>query len=149
MTYVLLVLHVASAIVFIGGVTVSASVFPRYATGAAAAAHATTGGHPAAIAMHRITRVYGRLAIITPVAGLLLALILGKLGQLWVLLAIVLVTIGGLLLMLKIIPMQREMLRDAPTDPAARRRAVSYAGLLNAVWLTVLILMLTKPGGAG
>jgi uncharacterized membrane protein len=146
--YFLLILHVASAIVFIGGVTVSASVFPRYATGEAAAAYADRGGHPAAVAMHRITKGYGRLAIITPVAGLLLALSLGKLTELWILLAIILVTIGGIVLVVVIIPMQREMLRTPPTDPGARRRAVGYAGLLNSIWLTVLILMFLKPGGS-
>lgn len=149
MEYVLLVVHVATAIVFIGGVTVSASVFPRYATAEAAAPYAEQGGHPAALAMHRITSVYGRLAAITPAVGLVLALILGKLGELWVLLALVLVAVGGVILLAVVIPMQREMLREPPTDPRARARAVGWAGTLNAVWLTILILMLTKPGGAG
>lgn len=148
MEYVLLIIHVATAIVFIGGVTVSASVFPRYATAEAAAPYADSGGHPAALAMHRITKGYGRLAVITPVAGFLLALVLGRLTELWILISIVLVAIGGTLLLWKVIPIQREMLQSPPTDKRVRARAMSYAGSLNAVWLTILILMITKPGGA-
>ncbi|MGP3533637.1 hypothetical protein ACTU3I_02500 [Microbacterium sp. RD1] len=146
MNYVLLILHVASAIVFIGGVTVSASVFPRYATGEAAVEFADRGGHPAAVAMHRITRYYGRLAIIPPLAGFFLALLLGRLGELWVLLAIGLVALGGLVLTAKIIPLQAALLASPPTDPAARRRAMTYPGLMNVLWLTVLVLMFLKPG---
>jgi hypothetical protein len=148
--YVLLVLHVASAIVFIGALTVSASVFPRYATAEAAAPYADRGErHPAAIAMHRITKNYGRLAIITPALGLTLAILLGRLTELWILLAIALVTLGGVLLLWKVIPIQQQMLREPPTDKRVRRRAMTYAGLLNAIWLTVLVLMITKPGGLG
>jgi len=149
MDYVLLVLHIATAIVFIGGVTVSASIFPRYAMAEAAAPYKASGGHPGALAMHRITKGYGRLAVITPAIGLILALLLGRLDELWILLSIGLVVLGGVVLLVKIIPMQQEMLREPPTDPQARKRAVGYAGLLNAIWLTILVLMITKPGGTG
>lgn len=149
MEYVLLVLHIATAIVFIGGVTVSASIFPRYAMAEAAAPYEATGGHPGALAMHRITKGYGRLAVITPAIGFILALILGRLDELWILISIGLVVLGGVVLVVKIIPMQQEMLREPPTDPQVRKRAVGYAGLLNAIWLTILVLMITKPGGTG
>lgn len=149
MTSFLLVVHVATAIVFIGALTVSASVFPRYATGEAAAAYAGSGGHPAAVAMHRITKGYGRLAIISPATGLVLALLLGRLSELWILASIALVTLGGFLLVYKLIPLQAHMLREPPTDPEARKRAILHAGNLNIIWLTVLILMITKPDGIG
>ncbi|PPF87504.1 hypothetical protein C5E07_16285 [Pseudoclavibacter sp. RFBJ3] len=149
MHYVLLVIHVATAIIFIGGVTVSASVFPRYATAEAAAPYAENGGHPGALAMHRITRGYGRLAIITPVVGLMLAMLLGRLGELWILISVGLVVLGGWVLVMKIIPTQVEMLREPPTDPEARKRAMLYPGLLNVIWLAVLVLMIVKPGGVG
>jgi len=58
---------------------VSASVFPRY--GLAAAAFADIGGHPSALAMRRITKGYGRLAIITSVVGLVLSLLMGRLAE--------------------------------------------------------------------
>jgi len=148
MNYFFLIIHVASAILFIGGVTVSTSLFPRYATGADAAAFAEKGGHPAAVAMHRITYVYGRLAIITPVAGLLLAVMLGRLMELWVLLSIALVAAGSVLLVVQIIPMQREMLKNPPVDGKARGRAMGYAGMLNVIWLAVLVLMFLKPGAS-
>jgi hypothetical protein len=148
MNHFLLIIHVATAIVFVGALTVSASVFPRYATADAAAAYADRGGHPVAIAMHRITRVYGRLAAITPLMGLVLALILGKLGQPWILISLALVTIGAALLVFAIIPTQKQMLRT-PGTAADRKRAMGYAGALNVVWLTVLVMMITKPGGVG
>lgn len=148
MEYALLIVHVATAIIFIGGVTVSTSVFPRYATAEAAAPFSDAGGHPAALAMHRITKGYGRLAVITPIAGLILALVLGRLTELWILISIALVAIGGTLLLWKIIPIQRQMLQNPPTEKRVRIRAMSYAGSLNVVWLTILILMITKPGGA-
>ena len=148
MEYVLLVIHIATAIIFIGGVTVSASVFPRYATADAAAPFADIGGHPSALAMHRITKGYGRLAIITPVVGVVLALLLGRLAEPWIVISLFLVVLGGFVLVAKVIPAQREMLRVPPTDPDARKRAMLHPGLLNLIWLTVLVLMITKPGGA-
>jgi len=149
MTYVLLVIHVATAIVFIGGVTVSASVFPRYATAEAAAPYQDGGGHPGALAMHRITKGYGRLAIITPAVGLVLAVMLGRLDDVYILISIALVIVGGWVVVAKIIPTQERMIQDPPTDPDARKKAMFYPGFLNVIWLTVLVLMITKPGGAG
>ncbi|AMY20682.1 MULTISPECIES: hypothetical protein [Nocardiaceae] len=145
MTHVLLVIHIATAIIFIGALTVSASVFPRYATGDAAAAYADKRGHPVAIEMHRITKAYGRLAGITPLVGAVLAVATGQLTQLWVLLSIALVVLGAGLLVWKVIPTQQRMLQDPPTDPKARGRAVGQAGYLNMIWIVVLALMITKP----
>ena len=99
--------------------------------------------------MHRITKGYGRLAVITPAIGFILALLLGRLDELWILISIGLVVFGGAVLLVKIIPMQQEMLREPPTDPQVRKRAVGWAGLLNAIWLSILVLMITKPGGTG
>lgn len=146
MEYVLLVIHITTAIIFIGGVTVSASVFPRYATAEAAAPYRAAGGHPAALAMHRITKGYGRLSVITPMVGLALALLLGRLAEAWILVSIGLVVLGGWVLVAKIIPTQRAMLLNPPADPGARRRAMFHPGFLNVIWLTILILMITKPG---
>lgn len=81
MEYVLLTTHETTAIVFIGGVTVSANVFPRYATAGAAVPYKESGGHPGALAMHRITKGYGRLAVIAPALGFLLALLLSRLDE--------------------------------------------------------------------
>jgi len=146
MYYLLLIVHVATAIIFIGGVSVSTSLFPRYATGEAAARYAEHGGNPAALAMHRITFFYGRLSLITPVVGLLLAFVVGRAGELWILLSILLVAAAGALLMLRIVPLQRAMLAAPPTDPRTRGRAMGYAGLLNLIWVAILVLMFVQPG---
>jgi hypothetical protein len=143
MTSVLLVVHIATAIIFIGALTASASIFPRFVDGQDPD-HADQH-HAVAVQMHRITNGYGRLAVITPVAGLALAIIGGKIGELWVLLAIVLSAVAGLVLIVRLIPAQKAAL-IAPS-PEARRLCFSNAGLLNLVWIAILVLMITKPGG--
>ncbi len=147
LAFTLLILHVGTAIVFIGGLTVAASVFPRFVTIEAAAPYADTGAHPAAIALHRITRFYGRLAIVPPLLGLALAMLLGRLDELWILLAIALVIIGGVVLTRAVIPQQERLLQNP--HPQGRRRAGAMAGMVNLIWFTVLILMITKPGSGG
>ena len=60
MTAVLLAVHVLAAIVFIGPVTVAASLFPRYAR---------QGEVGVARVLHRIGRVYAVLGVAVPVFG--------------------------------------------------------------------------------
>ncbi|MBT0768720.1 hypothetical protein KIH74_07270 [Kineosporia sp. J2-2] len=146
MNDVYLFIHVATAILFIGAVAVATSLFPRYATGDDAAGFVGSGGHPAAVAMHRITRLYGLLAVISPVAGLILAIRWHALGHTWVWLSLVLVVIAWALLLLAIIPQQEKLLREVPADPAkARGRAAAFAGVFNLLWFVVLVLMYAKP----
>ena len=84
MAYFLLVVHIATAIVFIGALTISVSLFPRYAAAAPDVDDKSHDAHPVALAMHRITKVYGRLAIIPPAVGITLAVVLGRLDELWI-----------------------------------------------------------------
>jgi hypothetical protein len=141
--HVYLFVHVATAVVFIGAVTTAISLFPRYATAEDAAQYLDQGGHPAAVAMHRITQVYGLLALICPVAGLLLAINHHDLGKTWIWLSRVLVVAAWLLLLPKIIPQQEQMLREA--SAAARGPASAFAGVFNLLWFIVLVLMYAKP----
>lgn len=139
---VLLIIHIASAIIFIGAITVATSLFPRYATNASA------GGadHAVARLLHRITYGYGRLALITPVAGFLLALVTGRASELWILLSIALVAVGGGLLAFRIVPLQRQLLADPHGAPKARGQLGAASGIVNLTWLAVLVLMVTQPG---
>lgn len=146
LAFILLILHVGTAIVFIGGLTVAASVFPRFVTPEAVAPYTDTGVHPAAVALHAVTRRYGRLAIVPPILGFSLAALLGRLDELWILLAIGLILVGAVVLTRVVIPVQGRLL--ANPRPDARKRAASVAGMLNLIWFTVLILMITKPGAA-
>lgn len=147
LAFILLILHVGTAIVFIGGLTVATSVFPRFVTPEAVAPYAEAGAHPAAVALHTVTRRYARLAIVPPILGFSLAALLGRLDELWILLAIGLILVGAVVLTRVVIPVQERLLTDP--QPDARKRAASVAGMLNLIWFTVLILMITKPGSAG
>ena len=98
MAYFLLIVHIATAIVFIGALTISVSLFPRYAAADPDVDDKSHDAHPVALAMHRITKVYGRLAIIPPAVGITLAVVLGRLDELWIILSVALSLIGGALL---------------------------------------------------
>lgn len=145
----LLVVHIATAIVFIGALTISVSLFPRYAAADPDVDDKSHDAHPVALAMHRITKVYGRLAIIPPAVGITLAVVLGRLDELWIILSVALSLIGGALLIWVIIPAQRRMLADPRHEPNVRHRAGAAAGILNSIWFAILVLMILKPGAGG
>ncbi|MFG1947145.1 hypothetical protein [Nonomuraea sp. NPDC048826] len=142
--HVLLSVHVLAAIVFVGGSAVAASLFPRYApvTG-------PSGGderNPAvAAALHRVTRGYSLLGLLVPAAGIVMALLQGRMGELWITLSMVLTGVAAVLLATQIHPRQRDALRDP--DDGSRLRALSMlAGLYNVVWAVVVVLMVVRPG---
>ncbi|GAB3280276.1 hypothetical protein [Kineosporia babensis] len=142
MNDVYLFIHVATAIMFIGAVMVATSLFPRYA----AADDAAEGGRAVAVAMHRITQLYGLLALICPAAGAILAVRYGILGETWIWLSIVLVAVAWLMLLLKIIPQQEKMLTaESAGLSKLRGQAAAFAGVFNLLWFVVLILMYARP----
>lgn len=145
MNHVYLFIHVASAILFIGAASAATSLFPRYATAPDAPQYADRGGQPVAVALHRITQLYGLLALISPVAGLILAIRWGALGETWIWLSLLLVFVAWLLLILKIIPQQEKMLKEPSTEAKLRGQASAFAGVFNLLWFVVLILMYAKP----
>jgi len=146
---VLLSVHVLAAIVFVGGSAVAASLFPRYAPVAVAVPDAGDGGdrsRPVAVAMHRITRVYGVLGIVVPVVGIVLAAVQGRMGEVWISISMVLTVLAGLLLALGIAPLQRDAL--AEPDGGRRLRLLGMlAGGYNLLWAVVVVLMIVRPGG--
>ncbi len=137
MESVLLSVHVLAGILFVGPIAVSTSLFPRYAR--------ADGSADIAGALHRITRVYGALALAVPVVGLLLAVVQGRVTEVWIIVAMVLTAVAGGLLALQIAPRQREAL-DSPVDTAALRRLGMLAGIFNLLWTIVVILMIVRPG---
>lgn len=142
---VVLVLHVFVAIVAIGGVTIATSVFPRFV---GARDDGAEGRRHVAVELHRITVFYGRAALAVPLLGLVLALATDRIAQAWVLASLLLVLGGGLLLARRTVPLQRSLL-DGTGGPSAVAGLRAAAGLTNLVWLAVLVLMVTKPGGTG
>ncbi|WP_433699382.1 hypothetical protein [Nocardiopsis sp. CA-288880] len=145
----LLSVHVVAGILFVGPVAVTTSLFPRYAPVAAAPAGADRAERSTDTArlLHRITRVYGVLALTVPVVGLVLAFVQGRTSEIWIVVAMVLTAVAGALLALRIAPLQREAL-DSPDDGARLRRLGMLTGLFNLLWVVVVVLMIVRPGSS-
>ncbi|SNS57122.1 hypothetical protein [Rhodococcoides kyotonense] len=147
MESLLLSVHVVAGILFVGPIAVVTSLFPRYApvSGTDGSAERSIG---TARVLHRITRVYGLLAITVPVVGLVLAWVQGRLGDSWVVAAMVLTAIAGGLLALLIAPLQSEAL-ESP-DAGGRLRLIGMmTGIFNLLWVIVVVLMIVRPGSSG
>jgi Na+/proline symporter len=147
MEALLLSIHVLAGILFIGPVAVVVSLFPRYAPVAAGTPGATSASRDprVAAALHRITRVYGRIAIVVPIVGIALALVQDRMGEIWITIAMVLTAVAGALLVLQIAPRQREALDD-PDDGTRLRRLGMLAGVFNLLWAVVVVMMVVRPG---
>jgi hypothetical protein len=98
-----------------------------------------------ATVLHRITRVYGILALVVPVIGLVLAAVQGRLGEVWITIAMVLTAVAGGLLALRIVPAQRDALAGS-LDAGGLRTMRVLTGVFNLLWATVVVLMIVRPG---
>lgn len=128
-----------AGILFVGPVAVCTSLFPRYA--------GPTGNVDVATLLHRITRVYGILAVIVPVVGLVLAFAQGRATEIWVVVAMVLTALAGGLLALRIAPLQRDALAAGDRAVALPRLGM-LTGLFNLLWAAVVVLMIVRPGSS-
>ncbi len=154
MTKVLLSIHVLSAIITIGPVTVAASMFPAAMRRAAAASN--TGDLAVPRTLHRICRVYAAVGIVVPVFGFATASSLGVLGDAWLTVSIGLTAVAAGGLVLLVLPRQDSLLTDltssTPTmEPAelnrkAAARLAMYTGTFNVLWAVVTVLMIVRPG---
>jgi hypothetical protein len=139
---VLLAAHVVAGILFVGPVSVTTSLFPRFVP--AEPSHEPRNRDVATL-LHRITRTYAVGAVAVPVIGLALAAAQGRLTEVWILLAMVLTAVAGGLLALQIVPLQRDTLsRDASASDLRTLR--SLTGVFNLLWVTVVVLMVLRPG---
>ena len=95
--------------------------------------------------MHRITRGYGIFGIVVPVVGIALALVQGRMSEIWINIAMILTAAAGGLLALQIYPRQRDALADP--DDGKRLRSLEHArrNLQPAVGV-VVVLMIVRPG---
>lgn len=142
---ILLAVHVLAGILFIGPVAVTTSLFPRFALRSANGAPTESGGADVARVLHRITRTYGVLALVVPLVGLGLAAVQGRLGEIWITIAMVLTAVAGGLLALRIVPAQRDALAAA-LDPQGARSLRVLTGVFNLLWAVVVVLMIVRPG---
>lgn len=160
MNHVLLSIHVLAGIVFVGGSAVASSLFPRYAPLAATTPVTTSDSAPAAASakaagaerstavaavLHRITGGYAAFGLIVPLAGIVLASVQGRMGQIWIIVAMVLTAVAGALLATQIHPRQRQAL-DAPDDGRRLRTLTMLTGVYNLLWAAVVVLMIVRPG---
>lgn len=145
-TKFLLSVHVLAVIIAVGPVTVAASMFP--ATTRRALAAPATGHDPAVLGtLHRICRVYALLGVVVPAFGLLTALSLGVLGDVWLVVSIGLTAAAAGVLALLVLPGQQKILADlTETTPALIRRLAMDTGVFNLLWAAVTILMIVRPG---
>lgn len=139
MTAVLLSVHVLAAIVFIGPMTVAASLFPRYAR----------EGHVAvAAALHRISRVYAVLGLAVPVFGIATGAQLGQLGDAWLIVSMVLTLVAALLFAFLVLPEQTRVMARLDGGEAAglTPRLGMTTGVFALIWAVVVVLMIVRPG---
>lgn len=144
MENILLSLHVLAGIVFVGGSAVATSLFPRYAP-VAEPAEDSPRSLPVAKALHRITGGYAIAAVTVPAVGIILASLQGRMGEIWITLAMILTALAGLLLATQIYPRQRAALADPAGERPLKRLSV-LAGIYNLVWAAVVVLMIVRPG---
>lgn len=145
----LLAVHVVAGILFVGPVAVTTSIFPRFVpvTGAPGGMVSPPRSAAVAVVLHRVTRTYALLALVVPAAGLVLAAAQGRLGETWVVLAMVLTAVAGGLLALRLVPLQADALRDGAARGDLRTLRM-LTGAFNLLWVTVVVLMILRPGAA-
>lgn len=148
----LLVAHVGAAIMFLGPLTVAASLFPRHLA-MSASDPAELG---AARVLHRVSRAYATSSLAVPVLGLALAAQQDYLAEAWVLVSLGLFVVMSGLLFVLVVPAQRRLLdvvhgavgahaaEGAPFGPDLSRLRMA-TGLVPLVWLAILALMVLKP----
>ncbi|MFI7633842.1 hypothetical protein [Nonomuraea sp. NPDC049400] len=156
MEHVLLSVHVLAAIVFVGGSAVATSLFPRYAPvatavpatavpAAAAPSDPDVRNRSVAVALHRVTGGYALFGLIVPVAGMILASVQGRMGEIWIIISMILTAAAGVLLATQIYPGQRDALGH-PDDGRRLRRLSMLSGIYNLVWAIVVVMMIVRPG---
>lgn len=140
---VLLSIHVVAGIIFVGGSAVAASLFPRYAP--VLAADQAERNPATAGLLHRVTGGYAAFGLIVPVVGIVLASVQGRMGDVWVMIAMALTAAAALLLAVQIHPRQREALAK-PDDGRQLKTLSMLAGIYNVLWVVVVVLMVVRPG---
>lgn len=151
MNKVLLSVHVLAAIIFIGPVTVAASMFPPLAR------RALEGDGDLGVlrTLHRISRGYAIGGIVVPVFGLALAIGMDVLGDTWLIVSIALTLAAALVLALKVIPDQAGILAGVGGDEGTRAALLPKAkalsmdtGVFALLWAVVVVLMIVRPGSS-
>jgi uncharacterized membrane protein len=146
----LLSVHVLAAIIFVGPVTIAASMFPPIArrTLVAEAPDAAV-----LTVLHRISRVYAIGGLTVPVFGLAVAGGMGVLGYYWLIISMILTLVAAAVLAFVVIPTQSRVLAAAAAGPDVRTALLPQAkalsmttGVFALLWAVVVVLMIVRPG---
>ncbi|MFD7548573.1 hypothetical protein ACFV0R_26145 [Streptomyces sp. NPDC059578] len=168
MTKLLLSIHVLAAILTVGPVAVTASLFPRYAsrvpvdaepsgTGTGSDREPSGRGPEFAEFLHGICRRYSLAGVAVPVFGFATGAQLGVLTDAWLIASIVLTSIAAVVLIVTVLPDQERALAalgdgTAPlgqppaTSPPSKARLAMTTGVFNLLWTVVVVLMIVRPG---
>ncbi|WJY67796.1 DUF2269 domain-containing protein [Corynebacterium auris] len=154
MTTLLIFIHVAAAVLLLGPVMVSTSMFPGQASAARAGGPEEKGR---ASILHKITNRYGLLSLLVPLLGVVVMAANWDAysTNYWLHTAIIISVIAWAILFFMVIPQQRKIMGNLGVlDPAegdaqdttsdfegAKAKAAAGAGLFNLLWFVVLILM--------
>jgi integral membrane protein len=114
---VLLIGHVAFAVVALGPVTLAVSMFPRHVL----LAFSDPPAPGTAELLHRISRTYAQIAIAVPALGVVLALEIGYLSFFWTQAALAVTGAAAAVLGVGVIPDQRKVLAGADPRPMSGR----------------------------
>ncbi|GAB3939760.1 DUF2269 domain-containing protein [Corynebacterium tapiri] len=151
---ILLLLHVAAAILLLGPVAVAVSAFGGSAL---KASQGDTTHAGIARFTHRITQTYGMASILVPLLGatLLFSNWSSFKSQPQFHIAIVLALVAWVLLFVVIVPKQKKLVSrlgllspadsdpsDANIDPVKTKKQLAmFGGIFNLLWVIVFILM--------
>lgn len=141
----MLSLHVLSAIVTIGPVTVAAWLFLVLGRGGALAGVENPSGVSLGF-LHRINVAGSIAALAVPVFGVATAVQLGVLTDTWLIIAITLTAIAAGVFVWGVVPGQRRAIastvRPAPMSALLWRSTVIF----TVLWMIVVVLMIFRPG---
>lgn len=156
MAKILLSIHVLTAILLIGPVTIAASLFPRYARQALADGPEQQSAEGSVRLLHRICRVYAVAGISVPAFGIGTAEVMGVMGSAWLIASMALTAVAAVLLGVAVLGTQDNVVTqlDKPdrTPTAAEAliarlpRLSMITGLFALTWLIVVVLMIVRPG---
>jgi hypothetical protein len=170
MNKVLLSVHVLAAIIFVGPVTVAASMFPPIARRSLTAGTESTGNDGDAAdgvgtrdvgtegvgvlrVLHRISRGYAIGGLTVPVFGLAVGAGLGVLGDYWLIISMVLTLAAAGVLAFVVLPGQSRVLaaatgsREQRAESLPQAKALSMTtGIFALLWAVVVVLMIVRPG---
>ena len=145
MTTFFIFLHVAAAIVLLGPVCISTSIYQTQLQGAAQGDKTALG---AARNLHNITNTYGYISAIVPILGLgvFLSDISAYKSDVNFHIAILVAIVAWCLLFFVILPKQKKAMASLESNEtfdyaAAKKPLSAFGGVFNLLWIICLILM--------